>query len=277
VDVVAVINGKGGVGKTTTTISLAGALAADGQRTLVVDLDPQGSAGRALGIEVLEAGGAAAGFSGKREWAVRYAAADPLGRLAVVPAGNDLVDAAAALARDPSRSARLQRSLDLERERWNVILVDTPPAVGALSDAALATADAVVIPIAAGYLALDALQGVLAQVRRAEKANGRRFAPLALLPTFVDRRSASSNAAMRVLQEQLDGSLMLGEIPRSARFDHAALEGIPIGSLAPRSAPAAAYRQAARGLLAALGRPARTRRAVKAYADTDVREAMHRR
>src|SRR3954467_571057 len=90
VDVVAVINGKGGVGKTTTTVSLAGALAADGQRTLVVDLDPQGSAGRAPGIEALEAGGAAAGFSGKREWAVRYAACDPLGRLAVVPAGDDL-------------------------------------------------------------------------------------------------------------------------------------------------------------------------------------------
>src|SRR3954452_20202897 len=96
VDVVAVINGKGGVGKTTTAVSLAAALAVDGQRTLVVDLDPQGSAGRALGIEPVVRGGAAAGFSGKREWAVRYAGADPLGRLAVVPAGGDLMDVAEA-------------------------------------------------------------------------------------------------------------------------------------------------------------------------------------
>src|SRR3954452_25468133 len=85
VDVVAVINGKGGVGKTTTTISPAAALAADVKRTLVVDLDPQGSAGRALGIEALDRVGAAAASSAKREWVVRYATAVPLGRLAVVP------------------------------------------------------------------------------------------------------------------------------------------------------------------------------------------------
>jgi chromosome partitioning protein len=277
VDVVAVVNGKGGVGKTTTAVSLAAALAADGQRTLVIDLDPQGSAARALGIDPLAGGGAADAFSAKREWTVRYAAADPLGRLAVVPAGGDLAEAGAALARSPERAARLRRSLDAEAERWNVVLLDTPPAIGSLTGAALAAADGVVIPVAAGYLALEALQAVINQVRRAEKAHRRRYTPLALLPTFVDRRSAASVAAMRVLEERLDGSLVLGEIPRSARFDAAALEGLPVGSMAPRSAPAVAYRQAARGLLAALGRPSHGRRAMKAYVRADVRSALRGR
>ena len=147
----------------------------------------------------------------------------------MVAADLALADVEAELLADGRRRARLATGLERlrEREHWAVTVIDVPPALGGLSDAALRAADAVLVPVAADFLALDALRSTLAAVRAVEKARGGAYAPLAVLPTFVDRRRATADA-VALLQEQFGDLLLAGGIPRSARFDAAALSGVPV-------------------------------------------------
>ena len=153
--------------------------------------------------------GTSALFAGKGKPAVTYPAHPALFRLGVVAADLALADVEAELLADGRRRARLAAGLERlrEREHWAVIVIDVPPALGGLSDAALRAADAVLVPVAADFLALDALRSTLAAVRAVEKARGGAYAPLAVLPTFVDRRRATADA-VALLQEQF-GDLLL--------------------------------------------------------------------
>jgi chromosome partitioning protein len=271
VQVVAVVNRKGGVGKTTTAVNLATALALAGQRTLLVDLDPQGSVGRTLDIDVSEGEGSSAGFAGKGGWAVRFPRHEALFRLGVIPADPRLTTVETDLHNTPRRATRLAERLARQEEHWAVAVLDTPPALSGLASAALQAADGLLVPVAADFLAIDALRATLATVREVEKGLQRRFTPLAILPTFVDRRPAAV-AAEALLREQFGELVLPVSVPRSARFDSAALAGIPVTVAAPGTPAAAAYVAAADAMLAGLGaaRP-RTRAAVKGFIRADMR------
>ena len=271
--VAAIVNRKGGVGKTTTAVNLAASLALSGQRTLLVDLDPQGSAGRALGVEAANGTGSSMAFAGgKSDWQVRYPAHPSLFRLGVVAADDDLATVEGDLLDDGARRDRLGKRLAAQRDHWSIAVLDTPPALGGLGDAALRAADGVVVPAATDYLALESLQVALDAVRRAEKQHGRRYAPVALLPTFVDRRRAG---AVALLRDHFGDLVTEAEIPRSARFDSASLAGLPVALTAPSSPPAAAYRAAAEELLARITSPPdRHRAALKRFSRADMREEL---
>jgi chromosome partitioning protein len=274
VQVVAVINRKGGVGKTTTAVNVAAALALAGQRTLLVDLDPQGSVGRALGLEVAGSSGSSTAFRGRGELRAVYPSQAELFRLGVVPADEALGEEEHDLLGDTARRARLRRALDRVRDHWAIAVLDTPPALGGLNDAALRAGDAVLVPAAADYLAAEALRGTLDAVRRVEKASGSRYAPLAILPTFANPRRSGARAAEALLRDSFPDLVLESSIPVSARFDSAALAGVPVVVASPGSSASQSYRAAARELLGRLGTRSSKRKAVKGFVRTDMREAL---
>ncbi len=242
--VVAVTNQKGGVGKTTTAINLGAALAAVGQRVLLVDVDPQANATSGVGCK--GARGAAgtiyeALMAGENPDASAFVVETGTERLSVVPASRELAGAEIELITVPDRERRLRRLLDPLRARFDTILIDSPPSLGLLTLNALVAADRVLIPLHCEYFALEGLADLVGTMRRVRAGLNPTLDIEGVLLTMSDERTNLGQQVARDVREFFKEKVYGTVIPRNVRLAEAPSHGMPAVTYDARSRGAEAY------------------------------------
>jgi chromosome partitioning protein len=240
--VYALANQKGGVGKTTTAVNLAACLAEAGERTLVVDLDPQANATSGLSAGSDLPAGHLSSYDlldGLPLSSVVRATAFP--NLELVPARADLAGAAVELARLESGESFLARSLHAAREAYSFVFIDCPPSLGLLTVNALAAADRVIVPVQCEYYALEGLAQLLRSIELIRARLNPRLTIAGMLLTMVDQRTRLSAQVAEEVRRSFGDLVFEASVPRSVRLAEAPSHGLPITVYDRTSAGAAAY------------------------------------
>ncbi|MFQ5488463.1 MAG: ParA family protein [Gammaproteobacteria bacterium] len=249
----AIANQKGGVGKTTTTITLAGLLASRGCPTLVVDLDPHGSLTTYLGGDPDGSGCsvyelfAGAEFGGGADL-IRQTVVN---NLFLLPASTALSTLDRQLGAQHGKGLVLKHALAQLQENFAHVLLDCPPMLGVLMVNALACCDELVIPVQTEFLALKGLERMLHTLKMINHARRHRPLPHLIVPTMLDRRTRASSQTLSTLQERYRQFLWHSYIPVDTQFREASRAGQPISHLAPWSRGARAYSELLSDLLKA--------------------------
>jgi len=225
--VLAVVNQKGGVGKTTTTVNLAAALAQAGRRVLLVDLDPQCNATMGSGVDkravvrtvyhALLGLGEVAGIRTRAE----------RGGYDVVTANRDLAGAEVELVELPARETRLKAALERVADDYDYILIDCPPSLSLLTVNALAAAQRVLIPMQCEYYALEGLSDLVGTIKRVRANLNPTLEIAGLLRTMYDPRNTLSQQVSRELESHFGDKVFRTLVPRNVRLAEAPSYGVP--------------------------------------------------
>ena len=249
--VVAMCNQKGGVGKTTSTVSLAAALCEYGRKVLLVDFDPQGAATVALGISPHELELSIYNLLMDRSIQIpEVVRATKIPGLDILPANIDLSAAEVQLVGEVARESVLARALRPALSDYDLILIDCQPSLGLLTVNALTAAQGVLIPLACEFLALRGVALLTETIAKVEERLNPDLRIDGVLPTLFDSRTLHSREVIARVHDAFGDNLLHTVIGRTVKFPDATVAAQPITQFAPNHYGAVAYRQLARELVA---------------------------
>jgi len=248
--VIAMCNQKGGVGKTTTTLSLGAALAEYGRKVLLVDFDPQGSLSVGLGLNAGALELSVYNLLMERDVPVDDVICKTnIDGMDLLPSNIDLSAAEVTLVGEVAREQALARTLKPVLADYDVVLVDCQPSLGLLTVNALTAADAVIIPLECEYFALRGVALLTETIDKVTERLNPRLRVQGLLATMFDGRTLHGREVLRTLVDGWGDTVFHTVIRRTVKFSDSTVAGEPITSYAPGSAAAEAYRQLAREVL----------------------------
>jgi chromosome partitioning protein len=225
--ILAVVNQKGGVGKTTTSVNLAAALAQSGRRVLLIDLDPQGNATMGSGIDKRNAPRTVYHvLLGLCELAGARTKVEK-GGFDLVPANRELAGAEIELVELPGRETRLKVALERVLGDYDFVLIDCPPSLSLLTVNALTAAQRVLIPMQCEYYALEGLSDLVATIKRVRSHLNPQLEIAGLLRTMYDPRNTLSQQVSQQLEEHFGDKVYRTMVPRNVRLAEAPSYGVP--------------------------------------------------
>lgn len=251
--VLAVVNQKGGVGKTTTAINLAASLALEGRRVLLIDVDPQANTTGGLGFrrqlenepQRLSIYDVLLGPATLEEASVPTS----VPALFLVPGTRNLIGANLELVDSERREFRLKDAVDSARSLYSYILLDCPPALDLLTLNALVAADGLLVPLQAEYFALEGISQLMSTLDSVSQAFNPSLGLEGVVITMYDDRTNLSQQVASNLREFFGQKMFETKIPRNIKLAEAPSHGLPVVLYDPRSRGAEAYRELARELL----------------------------
>ena len=237
--VIAVVNQKGGVGKTTTAVNLTAALAQVGQRVLLCDFDPQANATSGLGVNKKTVSHTVYDMIINDVPPEKCVVSTKFG--SVIPSGAALAGATVELIGLDRREYRLKACLDTLKDRFDWIFIDCPPSLELLTLNALCAADGILIPVQCEYYALEGLSDLMATLRAVKRRLNPKLEIFGVLMTMFDGRTNFSSQVAQEVRRHFPGKVFTTAIPRNVRLAEAPSHGLPVTAYDRASRGAAAY------------------------------------
>ena len=245
----AVVNQKGGVGKTTTSVNLAASLALQGKKVLLVDCDPQGNATSGLGAVLSEKQGTLFDLLVQEEEFSSCVMPTFLLLLDLLPSTLDLAGAEVQMIGRISRETILRDALLAARDTYDYILIDAPPSLGLLTVNTLVAAEKLIVPIQAEFYALEGVSHLIQTVELVRKHLNKKLMVAKVIMTMVDGRTKLAQDVTKEVKKYFGSKVSEVEVPRNIRLSEAPGYGKPAVVLDPKSKGALAYQKLAKELL----------------------------